>query len=80
MLGMKDQINKKEVLNQYIRSLEVICLIDYPKQFPELYDQIINLLKDQKSDLSIHTGLQGLLAVASRYEHENNNNKRLPLY
>ena len=45
MLAIQDQIHKKEVLNQYTRSLEQICHIDYPKHFPELYDQIIELLK-----------------------------------
>ena len=45
-----------------------------------MYDQIIELLDPKKSQVEINTGLHGLLALASRYEHEDNNHVRLPFY
>jgi len=47
----------------------MICVHDYPEKLPNVFNQIMNYLT-QKNQISVFAGLQGLFALASRYEFE----------
>lgn len=56
----------------------MICIQDFPEKLPNIMDQIMNLLQ-QKNQISVFAGLQGLYALCSRYEFELDE-QREPLY
>lgn len=56
-------------MKQYIRSLKMICVHDYPDKLPNLFGQILELLT-VNDQISVYAGLQGLFALAARYEFE----------
>ena len=64
-----EQIQNKPIVKQYIRSLKMICVQDFPDKLPNLVSQIMGYLRGQNT-LSIYTGLHGLFALAARYEFE----------
>lgn len=66
-------------MKQYIRSLKMICVHDYPAKYPQLFNQILQYLQNTDSRESIYTGLQGLFALAARFEFELDED-RLPLH
>jgi hypothetical protein len=47
----------------------MICVHDYPDKLPNLFNQIMELLQIQ-DQVSVYAGLQGLFALAARYEFE----------
>ena len=64
-------------MKQYIRSLKMICVHDYPEKLPNLFTQVMACLSEN-SQISVYAGLQGLFALAARYEFELDED-RLPL-
>ena len=52
---------------------------DYPKNFANLFEDIIELLNDQSDLNKVHAGLHSLHALVIRYEYELNDS-RAPLY
>jgi len=73
-----EQITNKPITKQYIRSLKMICIKDYPERLPNLFSQIKEYLQ-QPNQLSVYTGLQGLFSLTARYEFEMDN-ERVPLH
>lgn len=72
------QVSNKLIQKQYIRSMKMICIQDYPDNLPNVLGQIMAYL--QKNDqVSVFAGLQGLYALCSRYEFELDE-QREPLY
>lgn len=47
----------------------MICVHDYPERLPNLFSQIQSYLT-QQNQVSVYAGLQGLFALASRYQFE----------
>ena len=56
----------------------MICVHDFPQKLPNLFNQCMEYLKTQ-NQLTVYAGLQGLFALAARYEFEMDED-RLPLH
>jgi hypothetical protein len=56
----------------------MICIHDFPDKLPNLFGQCLAYLKTQ-NQLTVYAGLQGLFALAARYEFEMDED-RLPLH
>lgn len=69
MEALLEQVSNKPIIKQYIRSMKMICIQDYPDKLPNLVGQILGYLKTH-NQLAIYAGLQGLFALASRFEFE----------
>jgi hypothetical protein len=69
MAAVKEQVSKKLIMKQFSRSLKMICVHDYPAKLPNLLDQILGYLT-VNDQVSVYAGLQGLFALAARYEFE----------
>ena len=78
MSAIYQQFSNKLIQKQYIRSLKMICIQDYPDKLPNILNQIMTYLQE-KNQISVFTGLQGLFALCSRYEFELDE-QREPLY
>jgi len=44
MGAVKEQVQNKPIMKQYIRSLKMICVHDYPAKLPNLFQQIMGYL------------------------------------
>lgn len=69
MRAIFEQVTNKPIVKQYIRSLKMICSMDFPSKFPNLFTQIMEYLSQQNQQ-SIYAGLVGLYALTVRYEFE----------
>jgi importin-7 len=63
------QVQNKPIQKQFIRSLKMICIHDYPEKLPNLFPQCLAFLQ-KNEQLAVYAGLQGLFALAARYEFE----------
>lgn len=79
MQAIYEQVQNKKIQKQYIRSLKMICIHDFPDRLPNLFSQIMGYLNQSTNALSIYAGLLGLFALAARYEFELDED-RLPLH
>jgi importin-7 len=79
MNAIMQQIGNRKIMKQYIRSLKMICVHDYPDKLPNLFSQIMAHLNNTSSRESVYAGLQGLFALAARFEFELDED-RVPLH
>lgn len=72
------QSQNRLIVKQYVRSLRMICVHDYPEKLPHLLSQIVSYLNEADNQ-RIFTGLLALKALAGKYEFERDASRE-PLY
>jgi len=62
-------VQKKPIQKQFIRSLKMICIHDYPDKLPNLLPKIMTFL-NSGNQLQVYAGLLGLFGLTAKYEFE----------
>ena len=58
----------------------MMCEYDFPGGVPKLLPEILTLLNSQNHTKEVYAGLKGLLALASSFEYEMEDEERIRLY
>lgn len=67
------------ILKQYDRCVKTIARLDYPERWPQIITHSIPELLGLENEKAVYTGLMALLALVSKYEYEQDEDRE-PLY